>query len=190
MSDTGLAMSVVATARWASTPARAAPVAPTIPIDEERNASSRCEDVEKGAKSTQDNHVFRLTLFLELDPKRSSLSGGRANNSRRKMRNRDLRTMPVDALWELYEEVALELNRKMTAEKVRLEQRLHRLTTAGNETKPKHERRPYPKVLPKYRNPKNPAETWAGRGKQPHWVRAQLRAGKNLNDFLIEQSSA
>jgi DNA-binding protein H-NS len=48
----------------------------------------------------------------------------------------------------------------------------------------KVERRPYPKVLPKYRNPKG-GETWTGRGKQPRWLTAQLKSGKKLNDFLI-----
>ena len=50
-------------------------------------------------------------------------------------------------------------------------------------------RRPYPKVLPKYRNPKNRSETWAGRGKQPRWLTAQLRSGKKLGDFLIRKTS-
>jgi len=40
-------------------------------------------------------------------------------------------------------------------------------------------------VAPKYRNPSNPAETWAGRGKQPRWLAAQTGAGKRLEDFLI-----
>lgn len=41
------------------------------------------------------------------------------------------------------------------------------------------------KVAPKYRNPANPSETWAGRGKQPRWLAAQTGAGKKLEDFLI-----
>jgi DNA-binding protein H-NS len=45
-------------------------------------------------------------------------------------------------------------------------------------------------VLPKYQNPKDPSETWSGRGKQPRWLKAQLRAGKKLNDLLIDRSSA
>ena len=40
-------------------------------------------------------------------------------------------------------------------------------------------------VAPKYRNPANPSETWAGRGKQPRWLAAQTGAGKKLEDFLI-----
>ena len=41
------------------------------------------------------------------------------------------------------------------------------------------------KVAPKYRNPGNPDETWAGRGKPPRWLAVQLEQGKKLEDFLI-----
>jgi DNA-binding protein H-NS len=41
------------------------------------------------------------------------------------------------------------------------------------------------KVPPKYRNPANPAETWAGRGQPPRWLAAELAAGKKLEDYLI-----
>lgn len=42
------------------------------------------------------------------------------------------------------------------------------------------------KVAPKYRNPANPAETWAGRGKHPRWLANLIAAGgKKLEDFLI-----
>ena len=106
------------------------------------------------------------------------------------MRNGDLKSMSVDQLWELHEHVVAELGQKIAAEKARLEERLHQLGSVGSIVKLKRERRPYPKVLPKYRNPKDPNETWAGRGKQPRWLRAQLRSGKKLNDFLIERLAA
>ena len=41
-------------------------------------------------------------------------------------------------------------------------------------------------VAPKYRNPDNPAETWAGRGLKPRWLAAALKAGHKLEDFSIE----
>jgi DNA-binding protein H-NS len=41
------------------------------------------------------------------------------------------------------------------------------------------------KVEPKYRNPANPAETWAGRGMPPKWLSAQFAQGRKLEDFLI-----
>ena len=42
------------------------------------------------------------------------------------------------------------------------------------------------KVAPKYRNPQNPADTWAGRGQQPKWMSTQIAAGRKLEDFLIK----
>jgi DNA-binding protein H-NS len=41
------------------------------------------------------------------------------------------------------------------------------------------------KVAPKYRNPANPAETWAGRGVKPKWMQALLAQGKSMDDFRI-----
>ena len=41
------------------------------------------------------------------------------------------------------------------------------------------------KVPPKYRNPKNRAETWAGRGATPRWLRAYIKSGHKLEEFAI-----
>jgi DNA-binding protein H-NS len=104
----------------------------------------------------------------------------------------DLKRMSIDQLWALHAEIDAVLARKISAEKRRLELRLKQLhpegTTKGNRN-PAHQRRPYPQVFPKYRNPAKPSETWAGRGKQPRWLTAQLRSGKKLDDFLIRPSS-
>lgn len=40
---------------------------------------------------------------------------------------------------------------------------------------------------PKYRDPAKPENTWAGRGKRPHWLEIELAAGKKLEDFLIDK---
>ena len=44
-------------------------------------------------------------------------------------------------------------------------------------------------VAPKYRNPENLAETWAGRGLKPRWLTAAIKSGKKLDDFLITGAS-
>lgn len=42
-------------------------------------------------------------------------------------------------------------------------------------------------VAPKYRNPKNPAETWSGRGRKPRWLTVALTSvDAKLEDFLID----
>ena len=42
------------------------------------------------------------------------------------------------------------------------------------------------KAAPKYRNPKNAAQTWAGRGRKPAWLEAELKKGAKLESFLIK----
>lgn len=40
-------------------------------------------------------------------------------------------------------------------------------------------------VAPKYQDPDS-GKTWTGRGKSPAWLSAQLTAGRNKQDFLIQ----
>jgi DNA-binding protein H-NS len=101
------------------------------------------------------------------------------------MRKIDLGSMSADQLWSLNEQVSSLLADRMVAEKARLEDRLR--TIGFPAVGFRRERRPYPKVLPKYRNPKNRSETWAGRGKRPRWLVAQLHSGKKLEDFQIRR---
>ena len=99
------------------------------------------------------------------------------------------KSMSIDELWHLHEELISTLARKLAEEKAKLENRLRFLGNSSSAISSNRKRRAYPRVLPKYQNPKNPAEKWSGRGKQPHWVQAQLKAGKKLEHFLIARSS-
>ncbi len=103
----------------------------------------------------------------------------------------DLESMSIDKLWALHEKIASTLAKRITAEKARLEKRLSQLKQVSNADGKSvgHARRPYPRVFPKYKNPERPSETWAGRGRQPRWLSAQLRSGKKLDDFRIELSN-
>jgi DNA-binding protein H-NS len=99
--------------------------------------------------------------------------------------------LSTDELWLLREKIAATLDAKLTAEKETLEKRLWCLRNIGVERAVKvSKRRPYPVVFPKFRNPDDPSETWAGRGKQPRWLRKQLRSGKRMDDFRISSSLA
>jgi DNA-binding protein H-NS len=112
----------------------------------------------------------------------------------------NLPSLSIDELWALHEEVGAMLSKRITAEKRELETRLARLNrrSVSDQATIKHAamqngerrllRRKYPPVLPKFRNPSDPSETWAGRGKQPRWMVAQLKAGKKMNDFLITRA--
>ena len=121
------------------------------------------------------------------------------------MNRNDLKSMSTDELWALHEEIATRLAAALTAEKSVLENRLRQLQrgieiqpaaraakssdaksdTKSSSTKSATQRRPYPAVVPKYRNPERPSETWAGRGKKPRWLAAQLKSGKRIDDFRI-----
>lgn len=42
---------------------------------------------------------------------------------------------------------------------------------------------------PKYRLPTEHRKTWTGDGKQPEWVKEQLAAGKDLEEFRIQPNN-
>lgn len=99
-----------------------------------------------------------------------------------------LKTMPISKLLELRGRVEAVLSSKVSEERRALETELAKLTRydlGGVRTKfggPGVRG----KTAPKYRNPENPSETWAGRGLRPRWLAAAIKAGKNLEDFSIE----
>lgn len=43
---------------------------------------------------------------------------------------------------------------------------------------------------PKYRDPAKPECTWAGKGKQPGWLKEKLEAGAKLEDFLVDKPTS
>ena len=105
----------------------------------------------------------------------------------------DLASMSVDELWKYRESIDAILAAKIASELADLRKRLELLNpepAVGRASRKMSKvvagkRRPYPSVLPKYRNPKAPSETWSGRGRQPRWVQMQLSSGKQLEDLLI-----
>ena len=101
------------------------------------------------------------------------------------MKNPNLSSKSVDELWMLHEQVIAILSVKILEEKAQLEKKLSKLSLKTATPLNERSRRPYPPVLPKFRNPVQPSETWAGRGKQPRWLLAQLKRGRQLEDFAI-----
>lgn len=110
----------------------------------------------------------------------------------------NLGKLTVDELLALRDRVNAMLAGRVQRERRELERRLKRLQHFGEgEDRPRRGRPPGSKnvkrrgaragrkVPPKYRNPENRSETWTGRGLQPRWLRAALKAGKKLEDFRI-----
>ncbi|MEH2510537.1 DNA-binding protein H-NS [Nitrobacteraceae bacterium AZCC 1564] len=115
------------------------------------------------------------------------------------MPNTDLDEMQFNELWLLHEEITEILTDRIVAEKRELEKRLAQLNrsqitrerpskaTSRTGSRP---RRKYPRVLPKYRNPSAPSETWSGRGKLPRWLVVALDRGYKMDDFRIAHNAA
>ena len=98
-----------------------------------------------------------------------------------------LEKMQLDDLWDLHQRIIEVLDRKLEAEKNKLQSQLDELGRKfGGSPKDIPQRRPYPKVEPKFRNPTNPLETWSGRGKTPRWVVELLATGANLDELRIQ----
>jgi len=101
----------------------------------------------------------------------------------------NLKSMSIDKLVGLREQVDALLNSKVVDQRRTLESELSKLTryqggAARGKLAGRGGLRGRP-VAAKYRNPANPAETWAGRGLKPRWLTAAIKAGKKQDDFLI-----
>jgi DNA-binding protein H-NS len=118
------------------------------------------------------------------------------------MRKRDLDAMRFSELWRLHKEIARILAERILAEKRELETRLAQLNRSEITAEKRLSklsavvvagrapRRKYPRVLPKYRNPSSPSETWSGRGKTPRWLVVALKTGHTIDDFRIVHAGA
>jgi DNA-binding protein H-NS len=98
-----------------------------------------------------------------------------------------LKTMSIDKLTKLREQVEAVLSSKVADERRAVQDKLGRLehlASGGMRTK-RGRGGMRGAVAPKYRNPENPAETWAGRGLKPRWLAAALKSGKKIEHFSI-----
>jgi DNA-binding protein H-NS len=102
-----------------------------------------------------------------------------------------LKSMSVTKLRDLRGKVDAAISEMIAARRRELEVQLSELTRhdpKGTRGKTRG-RRPMGSVPPKYRNPKDPSQTWAGRGLQPLWLRDALKSGKKLDSFLIAKAA-
>lgn len=106
----------------------------------------------------------------------------------------DMKAMSIDDLLSLREQISEVLASRIKAEQQELESRLARLKAVAKPEPDSGNRRTTAlkgrKLAPKYRNPDNPSETWAGRGRIPRWMAAGLKAGKKMADFRIDNNGS
>jgi DNA-binding protein H-NS len=97
-----------------------------------------------------------------------------------------LEKMPTGKLKSLRAEVEAMIASKVAERREELQSQLSKLleiSGSGNGRRSGH-----PKtrtVAVKYRNPKNAVEVWSGRGRMPLWLGAEIKAGKDREEFLI-----
>jgi DNA-binding protein H-NS len=99
----------------------------------------------------------------------------------------NLKSMSIDKLSALRGQVEAAISAKVAEERRTMQHQLSRLDRLGIGVRAKGAGRGGLRgaVPPKYRNPENPAETWAGRGLRPRWLVAALKRGKKLEHFAI-----
>jgi DNA-binding protein H-NS len=99
-----------------------------------------------------------------------------------------LKSMPIAKLQDLKAKVDAAILEKVSALRKELEAEMSKLegySGGARRGRPAGRGGPRGAVAPKYRNPENPAETWAGRGLKPRWLVAAIKGGKKLEDFAI-----
>jgi DNA-binding protein H-NS len=94
-----------------------------------------------------------------------------------------LKSMSIEKLMNLKNDVEAMLTQKVSDQRHSLQQELSKL---GGYTSVKKARGgPRGTVAPKYRHPET-GETWAGRGLKPRWLTAAMKSGKSLEAFAIK----
>ena len=124
---------------------------------------------------------------------KSTKSVGKSPRKTRKVgrprKSTSLASMTLDALISLRDDAEQLIKSRASAQSKALENQLARISGyVGGEGRPKARKRRSlkgRKVAPKYRNPANRSETWAGRGVRPRWLQAQLKSGRKIEEFAI-----
>ena len=101
----------------------------------------------------------------------------------------NFKSMSIEKLVKLKDQVESALSSKVAETKRTLQSNLSKLAGFGTASMRGLRGAARDKVAPKYRNPDNPSETWAGRGLKPRWLAAALKGGKKLEYFSIAESA-
>jgi len=102
----------------------------------------------------------------------------------------NLAGMSIDGLMSLRDKIGSVLRQK-TSE---LRKEIHRLEIGGWSSSRRSGATVRPrkagKLPPKYRDPDDRSNVWAGRGALPKWMEAKIKAGAKREDFLIASSGS
>lgn len=107
------------------------------------------------------------------------------------MKDSQLDRMSLKELRDLQSQIEDMIPRKQKEEREDLRQKMEAMAREagmsaseifGGKARGNGRRKSTGKVAPKYRNPKNPEQTWTGRGRRPRWM---TEAGGDPKRFLI-----
>lgn len=100
----------------------------------------------------------------------------------------NLASFSIEALHQLISDAEKMILRKQREQRSEVLQQMRQLaSTVGVsfELVSKSTTRKKTKSVAKYRNPKDPGQTWTGRGPKPKWFKQALSQGKKLDDLLL-----
>lgn len=112
---------------------------------------------------------------------------------------KQLRSMSFEELIAVKEQVEALIADRALAVRKQLQEKLSQIEgytrpSSGRRASVRLGRRPHAlkgrKLAPKYRNPKNSTETWAGRGMMPRWLKALVAKGHKPAEFAIQKTAA
>jgi DNA-binding protein H-NS len=109
--------------------------------------------------------------------------------SRKGRKKMDLRTLSLNQLKKLQDDVAVAIFNFEKRKKAEAVAEVERVAKASGyslkELFDENVTSKKPKVAPKYANPADASQTWTGRGRKPTWINELLASGKSLNDAAI-----
>jgi DNA-binding protein H-NS len=101
------------------------------------------------------------------------------------MRDSQLARMPLKELLTLESKINAAIDEKRISERAEMRSKMEEMARASGFSVAElfgGKRGKGGKVAPKYRNQKDPSQTWTGRGRRPTWI---VEAGGNIDRFLI-----
>ena len=97
-----------------------------------------------------------------------------------------LKTLSIAKLQDLKAKVDIAIAQKVSERRHELEGELSKLAHLEGRARGKVGRGgSRGAVTPKYRNPDDPSQTWAGRGLRPRWLVALESEGKDRKDYAV-----
>lgn len=102
----------------------------------------------------------------------------------------NFKAMTFDKLIVARAQLELEIEKRIDRRRLTLREALDELRRLPVGKRPmKAARKKHPlkgnKLPPRYRNPNDHSQTWAGRGLRPRWLSQALKDGKKLESFAI-----